>query len=282
MNVKVLNIKDSIQGKPSGLQACISPEDFGTSFALCWVVSGVTHAELTLGDGQVAFGKPIGISDGFAVVVPSGARLRLKSDIAHEEATVFWFDCPDLKFYPSLLRYGLKCPNGSTMSVSMSKPLSAYETAVARPMVARTHNLHKMQDGSGRQLYGQIAFEAILACLFSVPMDMEYWGRPANVLLKAIEADPLRTKVADMARKLKCTASGLSKSVKKMSRQTPSWRKRQQTLHFARYYILKTQLPFKNIAKRIGFSTATYFSRYVRERTGKTPREIRAAGKWPI
>jgi AraC-like DNA-binding protein len=41
-----------------------------------------------------------------------------------------------------------------------------------------------------------------------------------------------------------------------------------------------TKAQIKKIALRLGFGSASYFTQFIRRETGKTPRAIRASGKW--
>ena len=44
-----------------------------------------------------------------------------------------------------------------------------------------------------------------------------------------------------------------------------------QSIHYSK----SSKLTFKVIAKRLGFGSASYFTRFIRQHTGKTPREMR-------
>ena len=76
------------------------------------------------------------------------------------------------------------------------------------------------------------------------------------------------------------TPSAVVKDFKKSHGRSPQQFKTEQSLHLAQYYILKTKMSFKMIALRLGFGSASYFTQFIRRETGKTPRDIRASGKW--
>ncbi len=86
-----------------------------------------------------------------------------------------------------------------------------------------------------------------------------------------------RVKLGEMARELNHSPSWLRTRFKEATGATPRTVKQAQTLHLAKYYIRQTKLPFRQIALRLGMSSASYFSYYVRHHLGKTPRQLRAA-----
>ena len=86
-----------------------------------------------------------------------------------------------------------------------------------------------------------------------------------------------RVKLGEMARELHHSPSWLRTRFEESIGVSPRTAKQAQTLHLAKYYIQQTKLPFRQIALRLGMSSASYFSYYVRHHLGKTPRQLRAA-----
>ena len=92
---------------------------------------------------------------------------------------------------------------------------------------------------------------------------------------KALEADPRRVPILELAARLGMSPNTLRRRFRRFMNKNPQTFKTDHSLHLARYYILHTQLTFKVIAKRLGFSSASYFTTFIRQHTGKTPREMR-------
>ena len=101
-----------------------------------------------------------------------------------------------------------------------------------------------------------------------------------NMLFKEIEAQPRAFKVQNVAKRMGQTPERVVKGFKRTYGRSPQQFKTEQSLHLAQYYILKTKMSFKMIALRLGFGSASYFTQFIRRETGKTPRDIRASGKW--
>ena len=81
--------------------------------------------------------------------------------------------------------------------------------------------------------------------------------------------------MADYAENLNLTATHLSRVCKAQLGRSAADLIAQRTLHAARDMLETTGHPAKEIAKNLGFGTAAYFSRYIVNHTGQTPRQLR-------
>ena len=279
METSVTSANRYLQDIYGEVPASFAPQ--GGCFMLLYFASGLMSAAMRLASGRV-FHRIAGIlTEGYMFLVPPGATLDVSVEMESVEASVVEFRCPQLRFNVSNARYGLACPDGSRQAVKSFTKLSSYDVALLRPIVEDACKNLQHPPGGARHLFGTINFHLALSKLFVIPRNAKYWGTPGVILEKTIEANPVTIKVKDMARRIGCTPAGLRKSFKALAGLEPSMFKRRETLHFARYWILETRLPFKTIAERMGFKTASYFTRYIAHHTGKTPRQIRASGRWP-
>lgn len=216
------------------------------------------------------------------LIVPPGGVFDCGFDEPHTEAFVFEFACPGLSPYLARMRLRLKCGDGSSQPLLLATSLSNYDAALLRPIAERAHKELLHGDTAGKRVYAVFNFLALLSMLFVVPHDMTYWGNPAIVFLKSAEANPRGTTLKEMARKCNCSPATLRRKVEEREHgKTPRRIKEGQTLHLMRHYILRTTLPFKTVALHVGFKSASQFSHYCVRHTSKTPRAIRATGKWP-
>lgn len=279
MEIEVMRAGFFLRGMQGALPAEVSPPPGG--IALLYFASGLKAAAMRLHGGRVFHRVADATIEGHVFLVPHGATLDIAVAEDEIEALLVEFRCPQLRFLKSNARFALDCPDGSRQSVRSFARLSTYEVALLRPMAEASWKHLPHPAGGGRHLFGMLNFQAILARLFVIPQNMKYWGRPGVVLEKTIEVSPVATRVKDIARRIRLTPDGLRKSFKALTGNTPRAYMEAQTLHLARYWILDTALPFKTVAERMGFNSASYFTRYIARRTGRTPRQIRAARRWP-
>lgn len=279
METEVTGARMFLAGIYGELPTSISPQ--AECHVMLYAASGLMSAALRTASGRVFHRLAPVPTEGYMFLIPPGATLELSSKGKSTEALLIEFRCPQLRFYPSNARYGLTCPDGSRQALKSFARLSSYDVALLRPVAEDAYKNLLFPKGSGRHIFGVINFHMVLGKLFVVPKNAKYWGAPGVVLEKTIEADPVSVKLKDMARKIGCTPEGLRKSFKALTGVAPSYYKLSETLHFARYWILHTRLPFKAVSMRMGFGSASYFTRYVLRHTGKTPKEIRASGRWP-
>ncbi|MBQ6245847.1 MAG: helix-turn-helix domain-containing protein, partial [Kiritimatiellae bacterium] len=130
--------------------------------------------------------------------------------------------------------------------------------------------------GGGRHLKGTVLLLSLLTNLFTGPARTGDEDNPPELRVeKALEADPRRVPIKELAARLGMSPNTLRRRFRRFMNKNPQAFKTDHSLHLARYYILHTQLTFKVIAKRLGFSSASYFTTFIRQHTGKTPREMR-------
>lgn len=263
-----------------GFAPVIAPAD--GHFSLVVILSGMVRGEVRLPDGRIPFKSSGNGAESAILIVPPGGVFEASLVTGQTEAFAFDFACPLLVPQRSMLRLELKCPDGSRVRLFFAASLSNYDVAILRPTAWRAYKDISADPSSGRRLRGVIHFMAILSQMFVEPRNMEYWGNPAVVLQKSIEANPRGSTVRGLARRLKCSAGTLRRRFNERSPGlSPSEYRVEQTLHMMRYYILDTRLPFKTVARQIGFKSASYFTRYCVRHLGATPRKIRALGRFP-
>lgn len=251
-------------------------------FALVLALSGMVRGELRLADGRVPFKATGRAGEGVVFIIPPGGVFRSAFETETTEAFVFEFTSPALSIQPSRMRLALKCGDGTIQSLFFAAMLSNYEAAILRPTAWRAYKDMHDPGTAGRRLCGVIHFLALLSQLFAIPRNMEYWGNPAVVLQKSIEANPRGSTVRGLSAQLQCSTSTLRRRFNERTPgMSPSDYKIEQTLHMMRYYIMKTTLPFKTVARLVGFKSASHFTRYSVRYLGRTPSAIRASGHFP-
>ena len=279
--IEVFSAHAELRGRDGGGIAPESAPGEG-SFVLLAVLSGMVRGKMRLADGRIPFKTSKGGSECVILLVPPGGVLQAEFAFGETEAFAFEFACPSLSPQPSRMRLELKCGNGDAMSLFFAAPLSNYDATILRPSAWRAYKDLGVPGTAGRRLRGVIHLMALLSQLLVVPRNMEYWGSPAVVLQKSIEANPRGSTVIGMSRKLGCSPATLRRKFgERTPGMSPSVYKLEQTLHMMRYYILETSLPFKTIARKIGFKSASHFTRYSVRYLGVTPRTIRSSGLFP-
>ena len=83
--------------------------------------------------------------------------------------------------------------------------------------------------------------------------------------------------VAEYAAELGVTPTHLTRVCRQNCGRGASELLQERRLYEARRLLLETQVPIKDIAKSLGFTTAAYFSRAFQAKTGKTPSQFRKA-----
>ena len=252
-------------------------------FLLVFVASGLTRGVLRLADGQIAFETSGGLYDGAMVLVPHGAVLENTFDEISTEACVYEFACPSLRLNPARrLCYVMAAKGGRAVVFQMARRLSTYDVAVLRPAAERIAYAPCSPSGGSYWFRARLLLHALLAHLVQVPAGKTggFFDDPRNALFKEIEAQPRAFTVQNAAKRTGQTPEGVVKGFKRTFGVSPQQFKTIQSAHLAQYYILKTKMSFKTIALRLGFSSASYFTQFIRRETGKTPRDIRASGKW--
>ncbi|MFD1159448.1 helix-turn-helix domain-containing protein [Roseovarius aestuarii] len=102
----------------------------------------------------------------------------------------------------------------------------------------------------------------------------------AENLLKAftalIERDFRTNKpMADYARTLGVTPTHLTRCCRQCCGLTAAAMLTERTVHAARDLLEESNIPIQNIASRLGFNSAAYFSRFILQNTGQTPSALR-------
>jgi len=257
----------------------IAPEK-GT-FLFIYIASGMKSAHLHLADGRNPYRASGRLSESVMLVLPPNAVFISDFEMRTAEAFLFPFVCPDLHFDWIRPRLLLSCPDGSKQPVDLYRRLSMQEVAVFRPATEKASTYSLASPGSGRYLRGLFLFESLFSRLFSEDVrEGDGNATPAQRLEKILESNPRGTTIKALAKQLGRSQNGLRKKFREIQGHNPQIFKTRQTLHLARYYIIQTKLPFKEIALRLGFSSASYFSAFIRHNVGRTPREIRASRRW--
>lgn len=80
----------------------------------------------------------------------------------------------------------------------------------------------------------------------------------------------------DHADRLGVTPTHLSRACKSATGKTAADILTERSVHAARLALSQTQVPVQDIAKRLGFASPAYFTRFVQAHTGMTPTALRA------
>lgn len=262
-------------GEYGTIPAELSPPE--GRFTLLYVASGMKRGILRMADGRIAFAASGRLYEGAMVLVPHGAVFECGFAAGVAEAFAYELACPGLKLNRPRMRYAMRVGDGRAVAMGMSVALSTYDIAVLRPLTDRIFQASFSQKGGARHLQGCLFLQTLLGYFITVRDRVGYFDDPANTLFKEIEAQPRAFKVREAAKRAGRTPGGLVKGFRKAYGKTPQHVKTAQSLHLAQYYIIRTKLPFKTIAARMGFSSASYFTQFVRRTTGRTPRALRAA-----
>lgn len=83
------------------------------------------------------------------------------------------------------------------------------------------------------------------------------------------------TPMSDHAAALNVTATHLTRVVKSETGTTAASLLTQRQLYAARGLLIKSDLPIQDIAMRLNFNSSAYFTRFIAQHTGQTPRALR-------
>ena len=240
------------------------------------VESGMEAACLELADGTVAWRASGRLSEGVMILLQPDMVFRSRFETEATEVYLLAFTSLDIRFDLPRRRYVVACPDGSSQPLELVHASSTREIAVERGISQQAFACSFAPPGSGRHLTGTFLLLARLTRLFmGTAGPVENDSSPAQRLEKALEADPRGVPIKELAVRLGLSPNALRRRFRKDTDKNPQTFKTRQSLHLARYYILHTKLTFKVIAKRLGFGSASYFTRFIRKNTGKTPREMR-------
>jgi len=81
--------------------------------------------------------------------------------------------------------------------------------------------------------------------------------------------------MADHAAALNVTPTHLTRVCKSETGKTAATLLTERQLHAARSLLIETDLPIRDIAGRLGFGSAAYFTRFIAQHTGRTPSALR-------
>ena len=248
------------------------------AFGVVYVASGLLSGSLHLPQGFTVYRAPGRIGEGVMLLVPPGATFVSAFDEGCMEAYQFLFSCEAIGLDPTGLRYVLALPEGGLLRLNLVHRLSAHEIVLFRPVTEWICKHYYARTIPGAHLRAQLLFQALFSTFFALKgVFATHEGDATEQLEKLIEMKGHRVKLGEMARELHHSPSWLRTRFEESIGVSPRTAKQAQTLHLAKYYIQQTKLPFGQIALRLGMSSASYFSYYVRRHLGKTPRQLRAA-----
>ncbi|MEW2914566.1 AraC family transcriptional regulator [Leisingera sp. JC11] len=88
-----------------------------------------------------------------------------------------------------------------------------------------------------------------------------------------------RSTMAEHAAALNVTPTHLTRVCKKVSGKTAAALLTERQLHAARTLLTATGLPIRDIAARLGFGSAAYFTRFISQHTGEPPSRLRESAR---
>ncbi len=257
----------------------LAPEE--GKFVLVYVASGLLHGVLHLPQGVTVYRASGRTNESVMLLIPPGATFTSSFDSARMEAYHFLFSCDAIALDLNRMRYGLTLPDGNIQRLELVHRLTAHEVVLLRPMTEWICKYFYAHDNPGAQFKSLLFFQALFSVFFAIPgaYATHENDEPAVRLQKLIEIEGHDVGIGAMFHELGHSPGWLRARYRERYKENPSVQRREQTLHLAKYYIRRTELPFNEIAKRLGMSSATYFSYYIHHYLGKTPREIRAAAQ---
>lgn len=264
-------------GAPNLSKLAVKPKE--GCHALLYLASGATGGEMRLYDGTVPFAAPNDKSVGFVIFVPNGAELALDVVPKCTEGYCFALKCQGLKRNLPRERLAIKSEGGESIAFNFSARLSFYETTILRPFAERAYNYFHEKAGKGSRLGALCCLMALFESLLESSNRQKFSEDPVARLWKAIETKPQGVKIAEAANAANFSPGGLSRRFKKEKGISPTEFKHRQTIHFARFYIANSSLPFSKIARKLGFQSASYFTQFIEKHLGKSPSELRFASK---
>jgi AraC family transcriptional activator of pobA len=85
--------------------------------------------------------------------------------------------------------------------------------------------------------------------------------------------------IADYAKQLQVTPTHLSRVCREASGRPAHTLLTERIMYEARRLLLETDMPAREIAEHLGFSSAAYFTRAFAQATGRTPSDFRAPAR---
>lgn len=252
------------------------------TFALVHVASGLARGKLTLADGRVAWSLSRKSRRGAMFLLAPGARFESETVSESTEAYVFVFECGVLWADKNMARLHLALPGGETQRLEMVRPLAAQEILVLRPFTEMICKYLWNARTQGMAQKSQWFFNALLSYMFvdhAAVLAQTRENYRSGGLKRLMEREDHKVKLGDMARMLGKPERRLRRHFKEEFGTTPSKARTADTMHLALYMIENTDLRFKEIAARLGMSSANYFSAFVRRNSGMTAKALRAVAQ---
>ena len=253
----------------------ICPEDA----MLVFIAGGLKKGIVLLENGGTLFEKTKRTSGTMLLLVPPRATVKLEFMAEESEVDFFHFRCDALEFGETCGYASFHLPGGRKQYLSTCLPLNADEVMTLRPVVQTIWE--STYGEAGDKVAATWAFPYLITKLF-VTGAKHYYGilDPVERLRAYIEADTANEKnIAEMAAELRHSLTHLREAFKRKYGKTPQEYREELRFKRAMRYIRDTQVPFRIIGLRLGMRGRNYLSIYMRQRTGKTPREIRRDSK---
>lgn len=255
----------------------LSPEE--GALLLVYVASGMKRGKVVSPEGIELFRARGDVAESVMLLLPPRCELHAEWSGPETEAYGFGFRWPGLEFDIVKRRFMAGTPGGRRQKVGMVHRLTAQEVILLRPFTEWTSgNFFRRREVAGAELKARLIFPALLSFFVEIDAAMmrRYSASPLQQFEKLIEEEDHVVKLGEMAGKVGRSPRWIRGRFKAEYGLTPRDAKRENTLHQARFLIKETELPFKQIAWRLGMKSAAYFSYYIKRHTGLTPRQLRA------
>lgn len=255
----------------------LSPED--GALLLVYVASGMKRGTVVSPEGIELFRARDGIAGSVMLLLPPHCELHAEWSAQETEAYGFGFTWQGLEFDLVKRRFMVEAPGRRRQKVGMVHRLTAQEVVLLRPFTEWTSgNFFRRREVAGAELKARLLFPALLSFFVEIDAAMmrRYSAPPLQQFEKLIEEEDHVVKLGEMAGKVGRSPRWIRGRFKAKYGLTPRDAKRDNTMHQARYLIGKSELPFKQIARRLGMKSAAYFSYYIKRHTGLTPKQLRS------
>ena len=164
---------------------------------------------------------------------------RSRFETKATELFLLFFASPDIRFDAPRRRYVLACPDGSPQPLALVHASSTREIAFQRSIAQRAFSSSFAPTGGGRHLKGTVLLLSLLTNLFTGPARTGEEDYPPELRLeKALEADPRRVPILELAARLGMSPNTLRRRFRRFMNKNPQTFKTDHSLHLARYYIL--------------------------------------------
>ena len=249
-------------------------------FRLIFQASGMISGGVKLSDGKWLYKNNGVLLDSRMLLTPPGSSYVGEFLPPSVEVVIVEFDCDELEFDEKHHLFNLTLDDGTLQQLQPSVPLKAHEVVRLRPTISTVHERFRHQPTSGGlQVAAALGLAGVLTWLFFLPdcPPCERDMSPAARLKAMIDKEPgWSVPMTEMFKQIGLSAQALRREFQKEFGMTPMAYRERKRRAIALSYIRDTRIPLKVVCERLGMKSPTHLSIYIRQATGRTPRDLRA------